>query len=403
MPLYQYIDSAGRLKTIEASSPNEAISKAPGIAKTSGVSLASGAGTGATPQSGTRNLQLNSGAPASTMIQTGAASSEVERSASDPYTSFNAQLMNMLTRQQNMGTKRFAEQGFNAQQEQNNRILQKTDKSLIGANPNLQSSVRNASASAVNPTISQANRATQTFGEQINSFGGALDSAQSLLSQYRAQQDKERDDARSIIDQALQYYGSKAFDIVDPKYLKLAGYDPKTIDLAKNTIKEQELALKYGASGGTPSGTTGTTTTEQIGVLNDISNVLADPAFDQTFGVTNIVNRNNPGSPAYGVRTTMDQVINQLSLAARGQLKGQGQVSNYEGELLRKAQSAFTYYLSPEQARKELKQVAGAIRTSSGLTATVKITAPDGTSQTGEANQATISQAVADGNRVEYI
>lgn len=143
--------------------------------------------------------------------------------------------------------------------------------------------------------------------------------------------------------------------------------------------------------------------TKDLAVVNDIDNILSNPAFNTTFGLTSIVNRNVPGNPEYALKSEIENLQADLALAARGELKGQGQVSDFEGKLLSRAQTSLKLNLNPTQSRYELTQVKGAIRTSSGLPAEVKITDPaTGQSQVVSALSEGITQAVADGYRVEY-
>lgn len=141
---------------------------------------------------------------------------------------------------------------------------------------------------------------------------------------------------------------------------------------------------------------------EAMNTVNDIENLIADPAFSSAYGLSNIAKRNIPGNPAYVVAQNHENLMSVLALAARGKLKGQGAVSDFEGRLLRRAQTSLTLNMNPQQATFELQQVAGAIRTSSGLTAIVRITAPNGQSKVGEADQQMINEAVASGYRVQY-
>lgn len=424
MATYQFATPDGKIKTVEASSPQEAQSKIAslGAAPRSGVMLATGAGTGATPQSGTRNLQLSSGDSASSLMQTGAASGQVANTA-DPYSKFNEGLLQLLTRHQTLGTKRFAEQEFNAQGEQNNRVLAKTPKDLIGANPNIQDSVRSSSAVAMNPTINQARNAQQTFSEQIRSYGDAINAARQLGIDQQEREETLKANARETLIGTLEAFGAAGLEAVEkanPNIFKLAGFDKDTLIAAARTketsdsvqepIELSEGSTLYDPNTGEPiytapktDDTAETDGTKELGVINDINNILADPSFEKTFGISNVIRRNNPMSPSYTLAKQVDTLLNKLALAARGELKGQGQISDFEGKMLRNAQTALKLNMNVDSARYQLKQASGAIRTSSGLTAQVKITAPDGTSRTGMANQATITQAIEDGNRVEYI
>lgn len=166
-------------------------------------------------------------------------------------------------------------------------------------------------------------------------------------------------------------------------------------------FRRQKELLAYKA--GLDASNTPAATNQNLTVANDISNIRNNAAFNKTFGLANIANRNIPNTPENALKSDVNTLISQLALAARGQLKGQGAVSDFEGRLLKQAQTSLNFNMGPEQARYELAQVEGAIRTSSGLPAMVKITDPE----TGEAgvvqsNQQGITQAIADGYRVEY-
>jgi hypothetical protein len=142
---------------------------------------------------------------------------------------------------------------------------------------------------------------------------------------------------------------------------------------------------------------------QSLATINTVNNLLDDPNFNATFGISNIIGRNIAGTPSYTVKANVTNLISQLALAARGQLKGQGAVSDFEGKMLKDAQTALKLNMNADQARKELIKVRGAIRTSSGLTAPVKITDPK-TKQTQilDAGSAGIQQAIKDGLTVEY-
>lgn len=151
------------------------------------------------------------------------------------------------------------------------------------------------------------------------------------------------------------------------------------------------------------SGTTSTADTAKLQIVNDATSIMTSPAFNSTFGLNNTIQRLIPSTEAYYLAQKVNNFTSQLSLAARGELKGQGAVSDFEGKMLREAQTALTLNLSPVQATIELAKARGAIRTSSGLTTRVKITDPtSGQSQYVEAGQDGINQAIEDGLVVEY-
>ncbi len=153
------------------------------------------------------------------------------------------QLMEMLLQSQRLGTAKFKNASFNLQDQQADRVMS-TPSSLIGASPSQQASARNSSANALSPSINAADQLGQTFGEQLQGFGNQVNAVNSYLQQEAARADAERASAREVVQNALTTFGSKAFDIIDPKIVKLAGYDANQLEQAKATLKEQEMAAK---------------------------------------------------------------------------------------------------------------------------------------------------------------
>lgn len=144
---------------------------------------------------------------------------------------FNTAVQGLLQKYQQMGTKPFVTQGLDAQQEQANRISAPTQQSLIGAAPSLQNSVRSNAAQAVQPTIQSAQNSQQTFGEQLNSFGSAVQTAQNFMQTYKADQDKTKADAVNTINNVIALGGSQGLkSLIDsqPDIFKVAGLDSNT-------------------------------------------------------------------------------------------------------------------------------------------------------------------------------
>lgn len=188
--------------------------------------------------------------------------------------------------------------------------------------------------------------------------------------------------------EAIQAAGQYAGDVLD-RQIKQAQLDKLNIETARIISESIPQTAKQ--------------ETESLSTINDINNILSSNAIDQTFGITSIVSRNVPGTESYGLSKQVNNLINKLALAARGQLKGQGAVSDFEGRMLKEAQTALTLNMSPEQARAELAKVRGALATSSGGNALVKMTNPNtNESQFVEVSQAGINQAIKDGLQVEY-
>ena len=143
--------------------------------------------------------------------------------------------------------------------------------------------------------------------------------------------------------------------------------------------------------------------TQVTRTVSRLDNIISSPALASTFGLKNYLNRSLPGTASYVLASEVNTLIADLALAARGELKGQGSVSDFEGRSLKEAQTALKMNMSPEQAKKELAKVRGAIRTSSGMNAKIKITDPN-TGQTSilDSNQSQINDAIRDGMQVEY-
>lgn len=146
-------------------------------------------------------------------------------------------------------------------------------------------------------------------------------------------------------------------------------------------------------------------TSDALMSVNQINNVLDNPDFDSAFGPKGIINRNIPGSAAQTVVALTTQILDKAAVAARGQLKGQGQVSNFEVQMLKNAQSALSSYtIAPAAARQALIDMQGAINTSTGGTA--KVTLLDKKSGQTDSRYLTsreITKAIADGLQVKYI
>lgn len=140
-------------------------------------------------QTGVRDLQLQSGDPASILQFGQDQASQV--AANTPEQKFGFALQGLLQTYQKLGTKPYVEQGMNAQDAQlatSNKTL--TDPSLRGYAP---STIMNAASSAerpFNPTIQGAQNDAQTTGEHIRSLGDAIKNAQDYLKTVQDTQEK---------------------------------------------------------------------------------------------------------------------------------------------------------------------------------------------------------------------
>lgn len=152
-------------------------------------------------------------------------SSSSSSGGGDGSEAFGLALMNLLKQHQQLGTKGFATQELDARKAQQNRILAQSPDDLLGANPNIQNSVRNAAAGALDPTIAGAVASQRTFSEQLGGFSDALDSARNLLKDYESTQAQKRDDARQVVQDLIKNGQAQNLDPNEVSRLeKLGGY-----------------------------------------------------------------------------------------------------------------------------------------------------------------------------------
>lgn len=170
-----------------------------------------------------------------------------EAPVSQPSSDIGLKLIDLLKQYQTLGTKPFQEKAIAGQQEQVTRS-QTTPDELIGASPQLQGQVRNASVSAVEPTIQGAEQQGKTFGEQLNSFGNTVKTVQDFLKQADESARQKQHDAVDFILKSYGTFGSGAFSGTDPKELstleKTAGLPAGWIEGRGKSLKEQEMVQK---------------------------------------------------------------------------------------------------------------------------------------------------------------
>ena len=177
--------------------------------------------------------------------------------ASTPSQVFNLALMSLLKQQQQLGTRPFQEQRFNAQEAQS-RAVRETPSSLIGASPQLQASVRQAGVSAYQPVVSGAEQGMQTFGEQIKGLGSAIEQARAFGEDIRKQEETNQKTAQTIVEAAIKSgsTGLKELLRTSPDIFKRAGYGTKEFSAvatglaAKETEERRQFDIKEGGKGG---------------------------------------------------------------------------------------------------------------------------------------------------------
>jgi len=156
---------------------------------------------------------------------------------------FGNAIQDLLKQYQGVQKTPFLKAGLDAQQAQNDRISALPGADFSHADPGTQASVRNQSASALNPAIQGAQNAQATFTGQLNSFGDILNSAKSIQASLQQQAEQAKKDAQSLIENSFQNTGGEEFASMDPKELasleKLAGY-PKGFILQTSKILKQQ-------------------------------------------------------------------------------------------------------------------------------------------------------------------
>ncbi len=160
------------------------------------------------------------------------------------YQIFNSALMNMLKKYQTLGTKPSQMTQIGLQNQQADKVLAQSEG---GFSPSQQSSMRNAQVSAIQPSITGSENRQQTYEQQLGAFGNVLNASRDYAQSQMEAQVKHEEDTRKSIQDAIDTYGSKAFEGLDEKALaqieKDANYPKGYLTRKSKTIKEQELAI----------------------------------------------------------------------------------------------------------------------------------------------------------------
>lgn len=137
--------------------------------------------------------------------------------------------------------------------------------------------------------------------------------------------------------------------------------------------------------------------------INTISTMLANPQLENISGFADQLIGGLFGK-AKTAKTQYNQIVGALQLAKAGQIKGQGQISDYERKVLKEASAAVDRGMNDEEFRKALVKLRGVLQTSSGLEAKVKITDPTtGQSDVQNLNTSEINGFISDGAIIEYL
>lgn len=186
-----------------------------------------------------------------------------------------------------------------------------------------------------NAQINAENQINETIGE-YNAIINSIQNDATLTSM-------EKDYA---IQQAQQDFDNKAFDIRQGLVSSLAELESAAAD---RELKMQELNLKY-ADELRGEDTAGKE--ELKGILDQILLRNTD-AITGLKGITNYI----PGSDAQMTKNMVNQLISMLTLENISKLKGTGQISDKEQEILRAASTSLGTNLSNEDFRNVLSSL----------------------------------------------
>ena len=333
-----------------------------------------------------------------------------------PVQKFNSALYQLLQQQQQLGTRPFQEQAIAGQEEQVRRT-QAGPGNLAGASPSMQAGARQASVSAVQPTISAAQQGQQTFGEQIKSLGSVLESTRSYLADEEKRQQNVKENMRNQILDAAKIGGSQGLQSIlntpeGKQAFKLSGFDADTL-IASVKAKEVEDKRQFDVQQATSSATLKALKESQekqeqqnkvIGEAADIISLTRNLLDSDLSGVTGGIRIKGfiPGTKSREQRAIAEQIKDKLSLANREKLKGTGTISDFEGQMLARAATALNFNLSEDAFKRELRKIQGVFQTAAGGQASIRIVDKSGRVKEGFLNRAQINDAILQGLQVEY-
>jgi len=197
-------------------------------------------------QQNIRNLSIQSGEPF--FIQRAGQEQARTIAENTPAQKFMMALMQMLTRSQQIEPERFERTALGLEAEQARRLA---TLGTPGIAPNLQAQSRAAAVGALEPSITGARAMERTISGQLRTFESSITAATNFMRIMEEEENRRRDDARSLINDALDRFGGDAFKGMDPKRLleleSVSGYgkgyisDVKDRIQARETIKEREM------------------------------------------------------------------------------------------------------------------------------------------------------------------
>jgi len=235
---------------------------------------------------------------------------------------------------------------------------------------------RTASLEASKFALSRIDKQLETERGTATTARAEAESARRFNEQQSLAQDKFEEDKRQFgIEYALEQQKANV-----PKPLSQAQETAEIAKTEKQQATQQQSSLAIG----------------------NINSLLSGDRYKAISGAI------QTGSiPFLGDRAAVaeyNQLTGILKLGIRGLIKGQGQVSDYEGRILAEASSSLSRLTNESQMKEALLKARGVLQTNNGLETKVIVKDTNGkVIGQGELNGQDIFEAVNDGNTVEYI
>lgn len=227
----------------------------------------------------------------------------------------------------------------------------------------------------INQDLAQKNfderqfQSDRTFAENTRQFGEEFALKEKQIEQSKAAADRSFSLSVSKFNEDKRQFGVEA-----------------AIDNRKLAIEEAKLSPE--------------TNSESLMNFELVNDILDSPDLDAITGFK--------GPSAFLpktaiVRNQVKQLRGLLSLESRQKLKGQGQISDFEGRMLAEAATILDTNLSNEDFSTVLKQIRGAFANAAGLAAEVTVSNPKtGKTDTGQLDREEIESAISQGFRISY-
>jgi hypothetical protein len=323
--------------------------------------------------------QIGSETGANTSITNNLASG-LGQSNQSSYTRFGEALRQMLMKYQGLGTQKFQNAGYQAQTEQANRVMA---QATPGMPPALQQQVRNASVQAEQPNVSGAEGLRKSFSEQISGLGDAISQAQSIGQWMQQQEENTKKEARDLVlkntDAVKAMPDKERNELLKKAEISQSFLDsmPSQGTTAKTEIVEaggRKLLINM-MTGDTIKdlGSAPLSTSQQtqetankaeaekaqlaLSTAQELmQKVQSGYGMAAVGGVSSFLG-NIPGTKGYEFKNQFDKLKALLSLDMAKYLKGSGQISDAERQMLANAATDLSRGMSEQAFKAKLQDV----------------------------------------------